>query len=216
MNRAVIVWLTCCFAMFGIAASLWAAEDERQKTPEQQAWEEVDSFNEQSVEEFLQGFPSGELAKQANMALELQRKMMEIRSGKSKSEFVIPFSVLGEQWENWQKRNPDKGVVGYFAKKGEKYNSLGWFLPDPLSGGKTGGSKTISFDSRGLLTSPTGDGSIVAFRTGGLQFELFKGLIFKTPGDEPMYFGVVGGNGLVHLSGAGMVTLPDGKTGDLK
>jgi hypothetical protein len=103
-------------------------------------------------------------------------------------------------------------VIGYFVAKGENYNSLGWFSPEPLSGGKTGGGKTISFDERGILTSPTGDGSIIAFRTGGLKFELFKGFVFETPGDEPMYFGVIEGKGLVHLKGMGKVTLPDGNT----
>jgi hypothetical protein len=216
MRKSFVVRLACCVAMLGMTAILCAAEEDKQKTPEQKAWEEVDSLNKQSVEQFLKQFPSGELAKQAKVALELQDRMAAIRDGKSKFDFVISFAVLGDRWKDWQERNPDKGVVGYYAAKGEKYNTLGWFSPGPLSGGKTGGRGTISFDARGLLTSPTGDGSIVAFRTGGLKFELFRGLVFETPGDEPMYFGVAAGKGLVHLSGGGKVTLPDGKTTDLK
>ena len=64
--------------------------------------------------------------------------------------------------------------------------------------------------------SPTGNGSVIGFRTGGLKFELFKGIIFETPGNEPMYFGVIKGKGLVHLKGEGKVALPDRKTIDVK
>ena len=211
MKRLVLYEVMCCLVTLTVATGLWGAEAGKTKTPEQKAWEEVDSLNKQSLQDFLKAFPDGELAKQAKVAVELQDKLGSIKEGKSKVSFMISLDLLGERWKGWQKRNPDKGVVGYFVKKGEKFNTFGWFPPDPLSGGKTGGRITISFDERGILTSPTGDGSIIAFRTGGLKFELFNGIVFETPGDEPMYFGVIEGKGLVHIYGEGKVTTPDGK-----
>ncbi len=214
MKRSVITGIVCCFTIIFMTATLWTADQDKPKTPEQQAWEKVDSLSKQSVQDFLKEFPVGELAKQAKIAVELQDKLASIKGGKTKGAFTISFAVLGERWKDWQQRNPDKGIVGHFVKKGEKFNTLGLFTPDPLSGGKT--DVTFSFDARGIPTSPTGDGSIIAFRTGGIKFELFKGLVFETPADEPIYFAVISGKGLVHLKGAGKVTLPDGKATGLK
>ncbi|MBN2269873.1 MAG: LysM peptidoglycan-binding domain-containing protein [Sedimentisphaerales bacterium] len=185
--------------------------EEKKTAPERKAWEEVDSLSKQSLEDFLEKFPDGELAEQAEVAVELQDKLSSIREGKFKDSFTISLELLGERWKNWQKLNPNKGVVGYYVKKGEKFNTLGWFSPSPLSGGRTPGRGTISFDNPGILTSPTGDGSLIAFRTGGLKFELFNRIVFETPGDEPMYFAVIEGKGLVHIYGEGKVTTPDGK-----
>ncbi|MGB2937773.1 MAG: hypothetical protein WBD05_06200 [Phycisphaerae bacterium] len=192
------------------------ASDASYNTPEQEAWEQVDSLSKQSLQNFLKKFPDGKPAQQARTAIELQDKVTTIKEGKSKDDFAISLDVLGERWKAWQKRMPEKGVVGYFTKKGEGISTLGWFCPDPLSGGKTPGRGTCSFDERGILVSPTGDGSIVAFSTDGLKFELVSGLVFETATEEPIYFGVIEGKGLVHLKGAGKVTLPDGKIIDLK
>ena len=216
MKKSVVIGLICCVAMIFVVSTLWAAEDEKQQTPEQKAWEEVNSLDKESLKNFLKRFPDGELAAQANVAIELQDKFTQIKEGRSKGAFIISLDQLGDTWKGWQKRNASTGVIGYFTEKGEKYNTLGWFSPDPLGGGKTPGGNTISFDSRGLMTSPTGDGSIIAFRTGGLEFQLFSNLVFQTPGDEPMYFGVLEGKGLVHLMGKGTVKLPDGTTKELK
>ena len=205
-----------CLLIVGVAQAGWAAEGDKPKTPEQQAWEQVDSLNKESLHDFLQKFPAGDLAEHARVAVELQDKLTGIKAGKEKSVTTISFASLGDTWTGWQKRNPDKGVIGYFTSKGEKYNELGWFKPEPLSGGKTSGSNSVSFDARGLMVSPTGTDSIIAFRTGGLKFELFKGILFETPGDEPFYFGVIEGRGLVHLKGAGKVALADGKVIEVK
>lgn len=215
MKKSVIIGFMCCVAVIGIAATSWAADQEKPKTPEESTWEEVNSLDKQSLQDFLKRFPDGELAKQAKVAKELQDRFSEIKEGKTKRFFRISLDQLSDTWKGWQKRNPSKGVIGYYTKKGEKYNTLGWFKPGPLSGGKTPGLNTISFDSRGLMTSPTGEGSIIAFRTGGLKFQLFNDIVFQTPGDEPIYFGVLEGKGLVHLKGAGKVTLPDGKTTEI-
>jgi hypothetical protein len=216
MNRRPLNKVLAFAVAFGMPLASWAAQAEKPRTPQQTAWEEVDSLDTKSLQQFLKKFPDGGLATDAKLALELQKKISAIKTGKSKDSFIITFDVLGERWKGWQKRNPDKGVVGYFAEKGPQSTELGWFSPAALSGGKTGGRGTISFDEYGVLTSPTGDGSVIAFRTSGLKFELFEGIVFETPGDDPMYFGVVEGKGLVHLKGVGKVSLPDGKTIDLK
>jgi len=216
MSNTALNQVLACAVAFGMAAAAWAAEGNQTKTPEQKAWEGVDSLDGESLRQLLQQFPDGDRAGDAKVALELQRTMSSIRAGKSKDRIAISLEVLGQRWKRWQKRNPDKGVVGYLAQKGPQFNSLGWFSPAPLSGGKTPGRNTFSFDEYGVLTAPTGDGSVVAFRTTGLKLELFQGIVFETPGADPMYFGVIEGKGLVHLRGAGKVTLPDGTTVELK
>ena len=63
---------------------------------------------------------------------------------------------------------------------------------------------------QGCVT-PTGDGSIIAFRTNGLWLVYLGHILFKTPTDCSLYFGVVEGKGLVYLMGTGEVVLPDGQ-----
>jgi hypothetical protein len=216
MKWSVMIWLMLCIMTANAGSVSWASDEKKPKSPEQRAWDEVDSLNKQSVQDFLKNFPDGEKAKQAKVALELQYKVISIKEGKSEGDVTISFAMLGKQWKAWQKRNSNKGALGYFVKQGDKSKSLGWFPPGPLSGGKTGAKKTFPFDERGLLISPTGDGSIIAFRTEGSKFELFKGIVFETPGNEPMYFGVIKGKGLVHLKGEGKITLPNGMTINVK
>jgi hypothetical protein len=217
MKRSVSYRIACIVISATMTMASWsAAQEEKPKTPEQKAWEEVDSLNKQSLQDFLKSFPEGILAQQAQTAIELQDKLTVLKERKSDTSFTIPLDILGERWKAGQKRIPGKGVIGYFTKTSEGISKLGWFPPKPLSGGKTPHQDTYSFDERGILLSPTGNGSIIAFRTHGLKFELLKGLVFETPGDEPMYFGVIEGKGLVHLKGAGKVTLPDGKAINLR
>lgn len=212
-KRSVFYTMMCLVVATTMSMASWvAAQEEKPKTPEQKAWEEVDSFSIQSLQDFLKRFPEGSLAQQAKTAIELQDKLAAFNEIKPETSVTISVDMLGERWNAWQKRMPGKGIIGYFTKKGEGINKIGRFTPKPFSGGKTPHQDTFSFDERGILISPTGDRSIVAFRTYGLKFELFKGFLFETPGDEPMYFGVIEGKGLVYLKGTGTVTLPDGKT----
>jgi hypothetical protein len=212
MKKTLAVTLACCLTA-ALCGSVWAAADE-EKTPEAKAWEKVDSLNKQSLQDFLKQFPDGKYAQEAKLGISLQDKFAAIRDKKSKPAATITFDALGQRWQSWTKRNPDKGVIGYFAKKGEKFTSLGWF--SPLTGGSTPGGNSVSFDGSGVMVSPTGDGSIIGFRTDGLKYEWLGGVVFQGSGDDPMFFGVLGGTGLVHLSGAGKITLPDGKTVDVK
>jgi hypothetical protein len=217
MKRPLFYRMMSLVVAATMATASWvAAQEDKPKPPEQKAWEEVDSFNKQSLKDFMERFPESNLAQQAKTAIELQDKLAALNERMSEPDFAISLDMLGEKWKEWQKRTPGKGIIGYFTKKSEGISKLGWFSPKPFSGGKTPRQDTFSFDERGILISPTGDGSIVAFRTYGLKFELFKGLLFETPGDEPMYFGVIEGKGLVYLKGTGKVTLPNGKTINLR
>jgi hypothetical protein len=89
-----------------LAASAWGANAEKPKTPEQKAWEDVDSLSKESLQGFLKAFPDGKLAQQAKTAIELQDKLTAIREGKSKADFAIPLDALGNRWASWQKRIP--------------------------------------------------------------------------------------------------------------
>jgi hypothetical protein len=211
------VSLVCAVAVLAALVTPAGLAQEKAQTPEQQAWAQVDSLNKQSLQDFIKSFPDGGLAKQAKVAIELQDKLAAIKGGKSAQPVVIETEVLGEKWKQWQKSNASKAVVGYFTRKGgaAPANTTGSFVPDPLTGGKTARS-TLAIDQSSALASPTGDGSIIAFRTEGLKYELSPGVVFETPGKDPMYFAVIEGKGLVHLKGTGKVTLPDGKTVDLE
>ncbi|HVN72531.1 MAG TPA: hypothetical protein VMU10_10975 [Desulfomonilia bacterium] len=212
MKRSVVICLIFCLMIPCKASVLQAADEDAAKSPEKKAWKEVDSLNKKSIQAFIRNYPDADLAKDARVALELQDKFTSIREGKSKDDFTIPSAMLGEKWKAWQKKDSNKDVIGYFARQKNNFTTQGWFTPAPLSGGKTGKRKILSFDERGILVSPTGDGSIIAFRTGGLKFELLNKIVFETPGNDPIYFGVLKGKGLIHLKGAGKITLPDGVT----
>jgi len=199
-------------ALAALSVALCAGQTSNQ-TPEKQAWAKVDSLSKPSLQAFLKDFPAGELAPQATLAVELQDRFAAIRSGKTKPQVLIPTATLGDRWKNWQQRKPDKSVAGYGASPS---GALYVFYDRALSGGATAGTDSISFDGGGAPSSPTGDGSIIAFQTNGIRYEYLKGVIITTAGNGTMYFGVWGGQGLVHLKGAGSIALPDGKKIDLK
>jgi hypothetical protein len=216
MKTILVTRLACCLAAAAVCSSTCAAAEEG-KTPEAKAWEQVDSLNKQSLQDFVKKFPDGKYAQEAKLGCRLQDKFAAIRAKKSKPAATIPFDVLGQRWQSWTKEYPKRGVVGYFAKKDkkdEKLTNLGFF--SPLTGGSTPGGNSVSFDGTGVMVSPTGDGSIIGFETDGLKYEWLGGVVFQGSGDEPMFFGVLEGTGLVHLSGAGKITVPDGKTFEFK
>lgn len=218
MTRICCIPAACLTAALMIVvagqAPVAMAQEANAKTPDDQAWEQVDSTDTASLETYLKGFPTGTHAEEAKLAMALQAKLAAIRAGKQTVGFSIPFDVLGARWESWKRRNPEKGVIGYFAAKGDKMATMGWFRP--LTGGKTPGRNVMSFDEVGMMVSPTGDGSIIAFMTEGLKYEVFRGVTVETPAAEPMFFAVLERRGLVHLKGTGKVTLPDGKVSELK
>jgi hypothetical protein len=188
--------------------------EEKVLTPEEKSWSQVDSLNKQSLEEFLKNYPDGKLAPAAKVAIEIQNDIASIKENKIKPDLIIPFGTLGERWKTWQSRRPDKGVSGYMR---QATGAIGCFMAKPLRGGKTPGLDTMSFDNYGDITiSPTGSGSIIAFRTVGNAFPFLNGVKIESQDGEPVYFVVIAEKGLVHIKGAGTVTTPDGKTTELK
>jgi len=92
-RRTALNQVLACAVAFGMAAAAWAAEGNQTKTPEQKAWEGVNSLDGESLRQFLQQFPDGDRAGDAKVALELQSKMSSIRAGKSKDRIAISLEV---------------------------------------------------------------------------------------------------------------------------
>ncbi|HOS97028.1 MAG TPA: hypothetical protein PLR71_00215 [Deltaproteobacteria bacterium] len=216
MGRGIVLLTLVLSLVTGMATAVWAGKNDTPLSPDRQAWKQVNSLDVQSLQSFVKQFPQGEQTGHAKEALALLERFSAIRQGRQTETVLVSAEELGQTWKDWHKMCPDTGVIGYFVRKGDRSDTLGWFTPGPFSGGKTPARQSYSFDKRGVLTSPTGDGSIIAFRTGGLRFELYGGLAFETPGSDPVYFGVWKDRGLVHLGGAGRVTLPNGKSVELK
>jgi hypothetical protein len=164
------------------------------------AWKDVDGMDREDLTAFLRDFPTGTHAEKANFYLALVEKIAAIQDQHEEPEFLIVFEEFGERWKAWEARRPDRGSVGIFSKKTDSGATLGIFSP-------LGGPTTFSFDEYGTPVIPTGDGSLVAVRTNGLQFEWVEGLSIKTPGDSPVYFGVIDDLGLAYLHGEGTVYL---------
>jgi len=193
-----IVLLTALAVYQALAQDL----DLQETNAEGLAWQQVNGMDRTDLTSFLRDFPTGEHAEKARLYLSLQERIASIRDRNEEPEFVIFFGEFGERWQAWEARRPDQGSVGIFLKKTDTGATLGIFSP-------VGGPTTFSFDEYGIPVIPTGDGSLVAIRTNGLQFEWVDGLSIQTPGDNPLYFGVLGDVGLTYLHGQGTVYVSD-------
>lgn len=165
-------------------------------------WEKVDGLDAGSLSKFIKLNPDSKHVPDAKLFLGFQEKMTAYKAGKMSPAYIIPFSALGDRWKSWLKRNPNKGSLGLFVKKQGNGASMGMFKVVP-------GKFIVSFDSHGTPAAPTGDGSLIAFKTDGLKFEWVNGLTFQT--QDVIYFGVVKRHGLVYLHGKGTVILTKGK-----
>ena len=161
-------------------------------------WRQVDGLDPASLEAFLERFPMGQHAQKAQLFLSFHRKIEALQNQREKPEFVIPFSEFGERWKSWQSRRPERSTLGIFAKQNATGASLGFFSP-------LGGTNRLSFDELGNPVAPTGDGSVIAFRTNGFLFSWVDSIALQTPGDEPLYFAVIRNLGLAYLHGRGTV-----------
>jgi len=168
---------------------------------EEAAYRATDYFSVESLQSFLNRFPNGRYADNADLGLALLKRLALIKGGKVKPALVIPFEVLGPRWEGWKKRVPERGCVGYFLHRVEGGWTMGFFAP-------IGFPKSVSFDEYATLCSATGDGSIVGFQTEGREFEYLNGIVMRCSANNIMYFAVVGDLGLVYLHGQGDVRLP--------
>jgi len=193
--------MICVIAFFfNVYAIAPSQEPDPKQDAEAQAWAKLEEMDAASLEQFLKEFPEGQHAGEAKLYLSLHNKMAAIRAKKAKPSFVIPFEKLGQRWEGWKQRRPEKSAVGVYCNG----STIGIFAAL--------GCMTISMDWSSMPITPTGDGSVLAIKTYGVKFSYINSIVFQTAGgEEPMYFGVVHGVGLVHLHGKGKVIMPDGK-----
>jgi hypothetical protein len=178
-----------------------------------EAWAGVNCLERDSLSRFLAAFPESPHASEAKLALAAAERFNAIQSKESVPEYVIPFQKLGGKWNDWKRYNLGLGVVGYLAKperlpNGQSIVSIGYF--PPFTGGKTPGYRTMAMDNDSVPVIPSADGSIAAFKTGGVQYGWVGGFTVTTPGDNPVVFGVLNGVGLVYLAGVAEIREPDG------
>lgn len=171
---------------------------------EVEAWQKITCMDTQSLQAYVNAFPSGAYANDTQLIISLIQKIERIKNGRLKPGFTISFEQLGERWQSWKKSPAETGALGIYRDD----RSMGVFTTVP--------GCSIIFDSVGIPALPTGDGSILAVRTAGNPLEYFKGIVMESYGDEVLYFAVIEGKGLVHIHGFGKVTMPDSSEHDLK
>jgi hypothetical protein len=171
---------------------------------EEAAYENVNSFDPQSLQSFLKTFPYGKHSQNAKDALELLTIVEKIKSDKIVSDYVIPFENIGGAG-GWAGPG-NMGFTGYLIQRQGNYTTSAatWA---PFDGGKTPGMNIISFDSNGNPRVADTDGSIISFTTDGIEYVYYGGVKFRTPGAGPAFFAVLKGKGFVHLKGAVTVTV---------
>lgn len=199
ISRFMVTGAIILFSSLCVEAS--TPEPTPKQDAEAQAWMNVEEMEAASLEQFLKEFPNGQHAGEAKLYLSLHNKMAAIRAKKQKPTFVIPFEKLGQRWEGWKQRRPEKSAVGVYRNS----STIGIFAAL--------GCMTISMDWSSIPITPTGDGSILALKTYGLPFSYINNIVFQggSGEDDILYFGVVHGVGLVHLHGKGKVIMPDGR-----
>lgn len=201
-----------------------------QSSDEDKAWATVNGLSAESLNGFLKEFPKGTHSREAAGYLLWDKKLAEIIAGKVRTQDVITNAQFGESWPSWKKADPHTTAQtgGLFLEQTDKETSVGIFRV--VGGGATPNEMYMRYTNTFLSCTekvylgkvpghnfslqqgpfwPPGDGSIVGIRTSGVKASYFD-LTFETS-DDPLIFGVVGSIGLVHLGGAGKVTLADGK-----
>jgi hypothetical protein len=171
---------TSIFALVAVVSLALATDGQQQETPpkgssdsaEEKAWKDVNCFDTQSLQRFIQAFATGKHAQDAKDALELNNQIQKIRDGKEAVKFALQFEDLGggDAWAAL-------GDVGFTGKGIHRlsgdYISRYAFFP-PMDGGKTPGINVISFDGNGNPRVSVTDGSIVAFATDGVDLVISR------------------------------------------
>lgn len=165
---------------------------------EEEAWLALQCGDVKSLQDYLVSYPNSTNSQDIELYLALYKRIDEIKNGQFESALIIPFTDLGDKWEDWKIRLPEKGAVGYFRTAA----SMGiFYIP---------ACRSISMDSYGMPVTPTGDGSIVGFRTDGLQLVYINSIVMQSAEGDILHFAVIDELGLVHLRGKGTVTFSDG------
>jgi hypothetical protein len=120
---------------------------------------------------------------------------------KDSKQKIITEKQLGLTWKSWQE-DGIKGIYGVFCEK-------------------SGDNFTNSFDTdyafsieRGVFSKPTQEGSIIYYSNHGcdeLSDILIDNLKIKVPNGSTVYFGILQGIGLIHLSGKAQLELSNGE-----
>ncbi len=211
MKSRMVKGFACCIAFYCLTLTALAQAETKTRTLEDTAWSKVDALKKASLERYLKEFPKGTHSDEATRYLAMHKKMSDVKEGKAKLTSGITEEQLGSTWKAWKKQYPYVESCGVFVKKTDSGTTMGTF--DPVGGGAT--PSGMAFDENQNPMLPTGDGSIVGMKTGGIKMH-YLGLVFETPDEQAMIFGVVENVGLVHLGGVGKVTLADGKVIEFK
>jgi hypothetical protein len=200
---------------------------------EDKAWLKVNGLDAASLSAFLREFPKGVYSQEAEVYLALNKKLADFMGGRIHSQDVITNAQLGGAWSSWKGRHFANVTAaetgGLFIEQTERDTSIGIFRV--VGGGATPNGMYMQSNNTFLSCTkkvylgtipghdfslrqgpfwPGNDGSIVGINTGGVKASYFD-LTFETNTDDTLVLGVVGKIGLVHLGGAGKVTLADGK-----
>lgn len=170
---------------------------------EQEAWFNVDQMSINQLKNFIDRYPNGKFANDANFDLSLHQTIADIRADKVIDPVIIPFEDLGERWNYWCEAIPEKGALGVFRTE----STAGMM--------RAMGASIMSTDYSGMLMVPTGDGSILAIKTNGLPYKYIGDIIFESGKEGTLYFAVIRDKGLVHIHGLGKITMPDGTVTEL-
>jgi hypothetical protein len=203
------------------------------------AWKKLNGIAPASLHEFIKNFPNGLYRKEVLTYIVMQERMSNVRSGDTRAfSHLLTNTQLGGDWANKGDKVVASGgviVTGDLSSAGSYIpvggnatpistivggTNIGMYSELPLRGGQVMMPMVSSDDWKTQEKSNkpvnleiwphTGDGAIMGFDSNGHRIGIF-GLVIKSETDKPLIFGVVKKFGLVHLSGAGEVVLPDGK-----
>lgn len=104
-------------------------------------------------------------------------------------------------WQVWLFNFQERDITDASVREGTRmYNNLALGRASPTS------ELVPPIQAR----APTGEGSVIAFRTDGLTLVWLRGMKFVSNPGDTLYFGVVGGyGGLVYLQGNGKYVSPE-------
>jgi len=176
---------------------------------EETSWAQVKKTNRESLQSFLIAFPDGKYSETARTLVLLLDKMGAIRAGQSRPTAMIAFEKLMPTWRDWKETYKNSGGFYKFYEQNGPVRLADTTLIDSQTG-------AIAYvNSKGSWVGPTADDSIIMFQSKDDKSlnspdgdYLLCGIRVRVTSQKPMYWGVIDGIGLVHLQGAGEVTVP--------
>lgn len=136
-----------------------------------------------SLQQFLKEFPKSSHSEEATRYVAMHQTMSDIKEGKRKLTSGITNEQLGPTWQSWKRRYPYVESSGIFIERTDTGTTMGIFRP--LGGGAT--PSGMAFDENQTPMLPTGTGSIVGIKTGGIKMH-YLGLVFETVDEQALIF----------------------------